>query len=63
MSVYIVYIKFNSTFGVPKNSLELWKNSVGIKIKLNFRVCELHFKSDDIRIWVSANSQILTKHI
>ena len=49
---------FGSTFGIPKNAYDLWQNALCIDLKPNYRVCELHFKTDDIiRTWVSGLSQ------
>lgn len=45
-----------SSFGVPKNELGTWEKALGIKLKHNSRVCEKHFKSDDIITeWVSGS--------
>lgn len=45
---------FNSTFGIPKNAHTLWENAFGVKLKPNHRVCEKHFKKEDIiKTWVS----------
>jgi len=47
-----------STFGIPKNAINLWQNALGIELKSNYRVCEVHFKTDDIiKTWVSGQSQ------
>lgn len=37
-----------STFGIPKNAMQLWETSLGINLKNNSRVCEKHFKPEDI---------------
>lgn len=45
-----------STFSVPQdnNLLKIWEENLGVNLKRNSRVCELHFKSDDITTqWVS----------
>lgn len=45
-----------STFGVPKNAdlLNKWKRSLGIPLRPSSRICEVHFKPEDvIKTWVS----------
>lgn len=45
-----------STFSIPKDVklLCLWENSLGFKLKRTSRICELHFKPEDvIKTWVS----------
>jgi len=51
--------EFNSsTFSVPKNVFHVWQNSLNIKLKSNSRICEKHFKKEDIiRTWVSGSKQ------
>lgn len=46
----------NSTFGVPKDTdiLKKWEKSLDIPLKKSYRVCEIHFDSQDIiNKWVS----------
>jgi len=51
-------VLIGSTFSIPKNSFDLWKNALGIELKPHYRVCEVHFKPDDIiKTWVSGQSQ------
>jgi len=52
----------SSTFGIPKASLDLWENALGMKLKANFRICQKHFKEEDIiRTWVSGTG--LNKYV
>jgi len=48
--------KTKSTFSVPKDEyrLKVWEENLGIPFKTKSRVCEMHFKSQDIlNEWVS----------
>jgi len=45
-----------STFSIPKNTFNVWQNVLNIKLKSNSRICEKHFKKEDIiRTWVSGS--------
>lgn len=38
----------SSTFGIPKASLDLWENTLGMKLNENVLICQKHFKEEDI---------------
>jgi len=53
--------KTKSTFSVPKDEyrFKVWEENLGIPLKTKSRVCEMHFKSQDIlNEWVSGQGLI-----